>query len=172
MRIEDHRNHSSWIPAISILEEFIPQIDQKYFIGIKKVILFDHDYHKDKKRQAAARYVPVRGTKFADIELYLDYFNNFPDAAKKSRMFIVWKILISLVHELYHHRIRGQNKVRRPKFEREQKDADMWAVKVVKPIFLQTFPQDQYEKEWINIENQFREQIEFSNQADQPDGKN
>ena len=36
MRIEDQRNETAWVPAISILEEFQPKLDQKYFIGIKK----------------------------------------------------------------------------------------------------------------------------------------
>jgi hypothetical protein len=159
MKIEDHRNHSSWVPAASILEEFIPRFDKRYFVGIKKVILLDYDYHKDKKRKAAARYVPVKGTKLANIEMYLGQYNDLPEEARRSRMFIAWNILLTLAHELYHHRIRGQRKRRKPKFTQEQKEADNWASKIVKPIFIKEYPPDPHRKEWNLIEQKIKENL-------------
>jgi|GEM_PF-3513120 len=156
MKIEDHRNNLIWVPALEILNEFIPKINQKYFIGIKKIILLDLDYHKDKKRRAAARYVPVRGTKMANIELYFNSFNDYPEVAKKSEMYITWTILLSLAHELYHHRVRGQKMIRRPKFDTEQKNATKWALKIIKPLFYKKFPMEKYEQESKHIEHQFR----------------
>ncbi len=55
------------MPAIEIFEEFIPKLDPIFFAGIRKLILLDNDYHKDKKVTAAARYVPIQGTKSANI---------------------------------------------------------------------------------------------------------
>jgi hypothetical protein len=135
MEIEDLRRNSSWMPAVSILEEFIPKLDPTYFAGIKKVILLDNDYHKDKKVTAAARYVPIRCTKFASIEFYLGHFSTLPEEAKQSKMYLTWHLLCSLAHELYHHRVRGQRQIRRPKFKQEQKNADEWAVNIINPIF-------------------------------------
>ncbi|HEY3151535.1 MAG TPA: hypothetical protein VGK65_07755 [Candidatus Binatia bacterium] len=42
------------MPAIEIFEEFIPKLDPIFFAGIRKLILLDNDYHKDKKVTAAA----------------------------------------------------------------------------------------------------------------------
>jgi hypothetical protein len=147
MEIEDLRRASSWMPAVSILEEFIPRLDATYFAGIKKIILLDKDYHKDKK-VTAARYIPIRGTKFASIEFYLGQFSTLPEEAKQSRMYLTWQLLFFLVHELYHHRVRGQKIIRRPKFKQEQNDADQWAVKIVTPIFVAVYPNELYEGEW------------------------
>jgi hypothetical protein len=157
MEIEDLRKDSSWMPAVSIFEEFIPKLDPTYFAGIKKLILLDNDYHKNKKVTAAARYVPIRGTKFASIEFYLGHFSTLPEEAKQSRMYLTWRLLFSLAHELYHHRVRGQNKIRRPKFEQEQKNADEWVVKTINPIFAAVYPKDLYEKEWNLIVEKIKE---------------
>jgi hypothetical protein len=157
MEIEDLRKDSSWMPAVSILEEFIPKLNPTYFAGIKKVILLDKDYHKDKKVTAAARYVPIRGTNFAIIEFYLGHFSTLPEEAKQSRMYLTWRLLCSLAHELYHHRVRGQKKIRRPKFTQEQKNADEWAVKIVNPIFAAVYPKELYEEEWKFIVQKIRE---------------
>ena len=128
------------MPAIEIFEEFIPKLDPIFFAGIRKLILLDNDYHKDKKVTAAARYVPIQGTKSADIEFYLGHFSNLPEEAKQSLMYLAWRLLCSLGHELYHHRIRGQKKIRRPKFKQEQKNADEWGVKTISPIFAAVYP--------------------------------
>jgi hypothetical protein len=157
MQIEDLRKDSSWMPAVSILEEFIPKLDPTYFAGIKKIILLDNDYHKEKKVTAAARYVPIRGTKLASLEFYLGHFSTLPEEAKQSRMYLTWRLLFSLAHELYHHRVRGQNRIRRPKFEREQKNADEWALKTINPIFAAVYPKDLYEKEWNLIVQKIKE---------------
>jgi hypothetical protein len=157
MEIEDLRKDSSWMPAVSILEEFIPKLDPAYFAGIKKLILLDNDYHKDKKVTAAARYVPIPGTNFASIEFYLGHFSSLPEEAKQSRMYLTWCLLCSLAHELYHHRVRGQRKIRRPKFKQEQKNADKWALNTINPIFANVYPKDLYEKEWNLIAQKIKQ---------------
>ncbi len=159
VKFEDNRENSKWVPAIPILEEFIPKINQKHFIGIKKIVLLDNDYHKDNETKAFARYIPINGTKHANIEFYLDSLSDLPDEAKKSLMYIAWRILRALAHEVYHHRIRGQKIVRRPKFKKEQKDADSWAAKLIKPIFLESYPAEKYSKEWDHIEQIIREHL-------------
>ena len=69
MKIEDQRKETSWVPVISILQEFQPKLDQKYFIGIKKIILLDEDYHINGIfSKAYGRYLKIPRTKFANIE--------------------------------------------------------------------------------------------------------
>ncbi len=145
------------MPAVSILDEFIPKLDPTYLAGIRKLILLDNDYHKDKKVTAAARYVPIRGTKFASVELYLGHFSTLPEEAKQSRMYLTWRLLCSLAHELYHHRVRGQRKIRQPNFRQEQKNADEWAVKTINPILAAVYPKNLYEKEWNLIVQKVKE---------------
>lgn len=152
MRIEDLRDKTSWVPAISILEEFQPKFDQKYFVGIKKIILMDDDYHtNDIFIKAYGRYIKIPRTKYANIELYFDRFTNLPDEAKQSRLYLSYYILQALLHELYHHRIRGQKKIRKPKFKNEQDSADKWAHKVLTPIYREVYPAEKYKDEWDEI---------------------
>ena len=163
MKIEDNRKSSLWVPAIPIFDEFIPKIDKKYFIGIKRIILLDEDYRKKVKAKAFARYVPTSRTKFANIEFYLECMSDLPDEAKQSRMFISWKILFSLGHELYHHRVRGQKLVRRPNYKQEQKDADKWAMEIILPEFSKLYPAEKYVDEWNRIECKIQEHRAKSN---------
>ncbi len=157
MKIEDNRNTSTWAPAIPILEKFIPRIDQKNFVGVRKIVLLDKQWSKGKNGPAAARYVPVEGCKFADIELYIDTLFDLPDEAKQNRMVLSWRLLISLAHELYHHRVRGQKKIKRPKHKQEEKNADQWAMKIMTPIFIKVYPADRYSNEWDRIEEKIKE---------------
>ena len=158
MQIEDQRNETAWVPAISILEEFQPKLDQKYFIGIKKIILLDEDYHtNDIFNKANGRYVKVPRTKFANIELYFDRFQDLPDEAKQNRQYLSFYILHTLLHELYHHRIRGQKKIRKPKFETEQKKANEWSDSILFPIFRKCFPGEKYKGEWEEIHKKVKE---------------
>jgi hypothetical protein len=157
VEIEDLRKDASWIPALSILEEFIPKFDPSHFIGIRKIVLLDKDYRNEKKEPAAARYVQIKGTNFANIELFLDGYSGLPEEAKQSRMFLTWYLLKSVAHELYHHRIRGQRKVRQPNYKKEQKDADEWAEKTIGPLFLAVYRSDQYQKEWQVIHQKIKE---------------
>ncbi len=78
-------------------------------------------------------------------------------------MYLTWRLLCSLGHELYHHRIRGQKKIRRPKFKQEQKNADVWGVKTISPIFAAVYPKDLYEKEWNLIAQKIRESQDTKN---------
>ena len=157
MEIQDLRQSSSWVAAVSILEEFIPKFDPSHFIGIKKIVLLDNDYRNEKKEPAAARYVQIKGTNFANIEIFLDRYSELPEEAKKSRMFLTWYLLKSVAHELYHHRIRGQKKIRRPNEKKEQRDADQWAEKTLGPIFVAVYPKNPHQKEWELIARKIEE---------------
>jgi hypothetical protein len=157
VEIEDLRQDSSWVPAVSILEEFIPKFNPSHFIGIKKIVLLDKDYRHEKKEPAAARYVQIRGTNFANIEIFLGRYSNLPEEAKRSMMFLTWHLLKSVAHELYHHRIRGQKKIRRPNEKKEQRDADQWAEKTIGPMFVAAYPKDPYQKEWELIAQKIKE---------------
>jgi hypothetical protein len=157
MEIEDLRRDSSWVPAVSILEDFIPKFDPNYFVGIKKIVLLDKDYRHEKKEPAAARYVPINGTNFANIELFFSRYSNLPEEAKQSRMFLTWHLLKCIAHELYHHRILGQKKIRQPHYNKKEKDADKWAEKTIGPIFVAVYPKDPNQKEWDLIAQKIRE---------------
>lgn len=98
MKIEDLRKDSSWVPATSILEEFIPKFDPRDLVGIKTIVLLDKGYRNEKKEPAAARYVRIKGTNFANIELFLGRYSSLPAEAKQSRMFIAWHLLESVAH--------------------------------------------------------------------------
>jgi hypothetical protein len=157
VEIEDLRKDSSWVPAVSILEEFIPKFDPSHFIGIKKIVLLDKDYRNEKKELAAARYVQIKGTKFANIEIFLGRYSDLPEEAKNSIMFITWHLLESVAHELYHHRIRGLRRIRQPNEKKEERDADEWARKTIGPMFAAVDPKDPYHKEWEFIAQKIKE---------------
>ncbi len=151
MKIDDKRIDTSWVPAVSILKEFIPKFNKKYFSGIDKIILVDEDYHvSDCFGKAYGRYIRLKGAKSAHIELYFDRFNNLPEDVKESRIYLSYYILRTLLHELYHHKL-CHKKIRKPKFEKEQKRADKWAESVLDPIFSESFPKKKYDGELDEI---------------------
>jgi hypothetical protein len=124
IEIENQRGESSWVPAIEILREAIPHISDKNSPGIRKIVLLDKDYHGN--RRAGARYVPIKGTNRADIEMYLNHYNDMPDKLKSNRIFIGFALLSTLFHELYHHIVRFHKKKDQPNFNMEQRRADNW----------------------------------------------
>lgn len=89
--------------------------------------------------------------------IYFKRFLNLPDEAKQSKFYITYTILSTLVHELYHHRIRGQKKLCKPKFDQEQSDADNWAQQVLSPIMTERFPKDKFENEWNEVQKKIKE---------------
>ncbi|MDY6856487.1 MAG: hypothetical protein SWO11_17645 [Thermodesulfobacteriota bacterium] len=151
MKINDKRITSSWIPAVSILEEIIPHIKNSYLVGIRSIILLDKDYHQDKKTKALGRYAPIPGSNSANIEIYLESLSSMPDLAKNSRMYLSYLISRILMHEIYHHIVRGQGIKQMQRFKVEEGAADKWSLREVDSFFEKLFPADEYEEEWNNI---------------------
>ncbi len=52
---------------------------------------------------------------------------------------------------MYHHRIRGQKKIKKTKFKKEQNKANEWADSILFPIFKEQFPKEKCEDEWNSI---------------------
>jgi len=158
MKIEDKRSDTLWVPATSILEEFIPKVDRTFFIGIKNIILLDEDFRANSiLDKANGRYIQISGTNLANIELYFDRFTNLPDEAKRSRLYLVHTILSTLLHELYHHQVRGLKKKRKPRLKKEQSDANIWARKILEPIILENSQGEKNKAEWDLIQKKIQE---------------
>lgn len=158
MKINDQRNDTVWVPAIDILQEYIPLMDNRFFNGISEIILLDEDYHaKDLLDKANGRYLKVSREKNAKIELYFDRFRDLPKVASESQMYIGYLIILTLLHELYHHRIIGQKLKRRNNAKQEEYMADKWAAEILDPIFTSRFPKIKYQDELDNIERSVAE---------------
>jgi hypothetical protein len=155
IEIEDHREQSSWVPAIEVLQKAIPYISDKNLPGIRKVVLLDNDYHG--KKDAGARYVPIQGTNRADIEMYFNHYKDIPKEIASNKIIIGMLIVSTLFHELYHHMVRFHKTKEQPSFEKEQRRADNWGARRTKEIITKIYPQDEFRKEYkafkaINIE--------------------
>ncbi|MCH5374762.1 MAG: formylglycine-generating enzyme family protein, partial [Planctomycetes bacterium] len=77
--------------------------------------------------EAWGRYCPIDGSQQADIEIYFDWLDDLPGELRSSKLFLSYQIVHILMHEVYHHIVRGQRRLRQPKFKKEQSDADEWA---------------------------------------------
>jgi len=124
MNIDDKRSTTSWVPAVDILNEALPHFRKQNFAGIRRVVLLDQDYHKGP--EALGRYCPVKGTKQADVELYFEWYDELPEKVRSSRLYLTYMIIQTLMHEVYHHIVRGQHRLRQPKFKTEQAKASQW----------------------------------------------
>jgi hypothetical protein len=153
VKIEDRRVTSSWVPAVQILEEVIPLFRQEHFGGIRRIVLLDHDYHANRRvARASGRYCPIKGTKAADVEIYFSHLSTLPEEVKTNQMLLTYLITETLMHEIYHHLVRGQQKLRRPSFKQEQKAAGRWAFAAVCHVFRRLFPGEDADAEWKRID--------------------
>lgn len=158
VKINDQRNDTEWVPAIDILQEYIPLVDNRFFNGISEIILLDEDYHaNDLLDKANGRYVKMPREKNANIELYFDRFRDLPKVASESQIYISYLIIFTLLHELYHHRIIWQKIKRRNSAKQEEYMADKWAAEILDPIFTSRFPEIRYQDELDNIEKSVAE---------------
>lgn len=155
MRIEDKRSTTSWVPAVEILDAAIPHFRKQNFASIRKVVLLDQDYHKGP--QAIGRYCAINGSKLADVELYFKWYENLPHEARQSKLYLTFMIVSTLMHEIYHHVIRGQHRLRQPDFKTEQQRADRWGDGAAGHVVNKLYPRDQYEPEWKRIQRILRE---------------
>jgi hypothetical protein len=159
--IEDlRRGEFASIPAKEILEQIVPLLRNDLLVGVRKIILLDHDYWG--KRPAMARYVPVRGTKLADIEIYFDRFKKVPKSLHTHRMYVAYTLTRSLGHEVYHHYVSGQRRVRKPKFKREQQIADDWGKQTAEYILPRLFPGEESAQEWKRVQEIWAQEYQGS----------
>lgn len=145
MRIVDKRGCSRGVPAVEALIEIVQHLPERYTRGIKRLVLMDRDYHEH--GDALARYMEIEGTHSAEIELYLDDFLDYPDVLLDNRFLMTWQLSVILLHEIYHHVVRGLHEKRKPSDKREEADADRWALTEARKIFEKVFPAVKYKKE-------------------------
>jgi hypothetical protein len=145
--IEDHRQHALDVPAVEVLERILPIVPTD-LRGIRTIVLFDRDY---RRKKAAARYVALRGTRGADIELFLDHYVSLPETLRTSRIYVTFYLGWSLMHEIYHHRVRGQKRLRKPTDRLEDQRADRWAHDRAHRILETIFPREQHQEEYARI---------------------
>ena len=108
----------------------------------------DTDYRKD---DAAGRYVPIRGTNRADIEMYFDWYTTFSPEALESALLLTYLVTNTLMHEIYHHIVRGQKRLKRPSGAVEEKDAAQWAKGAVGHVFRELYPRERFEPHWQQV---------------------
>lgn len=147
--IEDVRTVSSSTPVVEILEAVLPCLRPSELAGIRKIWLLDREYEPraDGKR-LAGRYVPIKGTRMADIELYVqNHVDAMPTELRSNRLFLTWLFAGTLLHELFHHLVRGQGKERRPQTKAEEAKADRRADDEASRILFVLFPTEQYRDE-------------------------
>lgn len=152
-RIEDARSTSLSTPVVEIIEAVLPCLRTTDLAGIRKILLLDREYERrpDGKR-SAGRYVPVDGTRMADIELYIqNHVDAVPTELKSNRLFLTWLLAGTLLHELFHHRVRGQARERRPETRAEETKASRQADAEASRILFLLFPTKQYCDEHTHV---------------------
>ncbi len=151
VKIDDRRVTTSWIPVVQILEEVIPLFKKEHLAGIRSIILLDDDYRAGRHVPAAAgRYCQIQRSRAGDIEIFLAHLSTLPGELQTNRMLLTYLMTETLAHEVYHHLVRGQQKLRRPSYKEEQKAADRWAFAAVRQVFHRLFPGQ--EAEWSRID--------------------
>jgi len=150
MKIVDQRVQSAQIPVTLLLEDLLKRIEPRHLTGIRRIILLDRDCRR-RKKPSIARYVPIRGTRTAEIELYMEHLLELPDRARKNRIYLARYLLKALLHEIYHHRIRGLRTHRKPPDKKEEIDADRWASETMAEILSDRFGKEVFESEMKQI---------------------
>ncbi len=150
VKIIDKRKINTQIPAVSILNQAIPVLKKKNFAGIRNIILYDEDRRKGKK--ALGTYYPLSPTR-ADIKIYFNWYYNLPDELKNSDTYLMFAVIKILLHEIYHHIVHGQDRLKTPDPEQEEKDADRWADGGARYVFDCLFTNKDYKKEFKRIRN-------------------
>ncbi len=151
IRIEDKRSKTAAVPAIEVIRKVLAHMAPKHLSGIRRIVLLDEDYHSGE--EGLGRYLPVEGSRHADIEIYFDYLCSLPTEAKYSEMYLVFLLADILAHEVYHHMVRGQHRLRKASDKAEQRAASRWAEKEAGRIFNRLFSREQHGEEWRRIRN-------------------
>jgi hypothetical protein len=138
MRIVDKRELSRSIPAPEVFSSIVKEIPAKLTKGIRELVLLDRDYHVH--NGALARYIEIEGTHAADIEVYVGDILEYPETLQQNEFFLTWQFSLILMHEVYHHMVRGLHERKKPTDKREERDADQWAKTEATRIFQAIFP--------------------------------
>ena len=132
---------------------------------MRELRLFDDDPRSNKNSPPAyARYVQIGRTRRADIELYFWRLSGLQDELRKNPMYVMFLLIRSFSHELFHHRIRAQRVVRRPKENIEERRADAFAQRAASRVVHQLFPRQKYASLWRTMEEALNSQ-EVENDA-------
>jgi len=82
----------------------------------------------------------IEGTHAAEIELYIGDLLEYPKALQQNEFFLTWQLSLILMHEVYHHRVRGLHERKKPSDKDEEQKADFWARTEAHRIFTEIFP--------------------------------
>lgn len=77
------------------------------------------------------RYCRVDETEQAEVESYFDCYQGIQEKAKTNWICFTYQIVRTLMHEIFHHLVRGQQHLRRPRLEIEETRAKEWADRMV-----------------------------------------
>ncbi len=144
-RIDDKRQEITTIPIVSLLRKILPHFKEKHFWGIRKIVILDRDYNNGPK--GYARYKPIKNTRNANIELYMTFLADLPKELYKNEAFLKYYIASILMHEVYHHKVRGQRKLRKCSDKKEESNAEQWANGAGWHLVSKIYPQEVYRKE-------------------------
>ena len=150
MTIDDKRQVSKWVPAVALLRPILSFIPQEYTKGIRKIILLDSDCHQSQST-ARGRYVAIDRTNFADVEIYLQTFETIPGRLRENKVFLTYQLAVILMHELYHHSVRGLRIRRKRKDKQEEAKAENWSLRRAEDVLHKIYPPDQFKAEYEKI---------------------
>lgn len=151
VEIDDRREEFRWIPAVEILRSVIAHIPEKNIAGIRKIILFDQDYKKDRGVTVGARYVPVSGAKTADVEIFFQWYSSLDKNLVKNKVYLTYTLSSSLIHELFHHSTNLLKINRKQSDEKDEARAEDFGDKGAKYIVNKIYPRDAYQQEYEEI---------------------
>lgn len=151
MEIVNKLDKSKCIPVVDILNRIIPLFRSENFVGIRRIVLLDKNYHD--QTHARGLYMPIPNTRKADIELYFDYLSKYPPSVVKEEIFLAYVLTETLAHEMYHHIVRGQRRIRKHSDEQEEIDATKWAQGAIRHVFERLYPREHFEDKWNHIKS-------------------
>ncbi len=139
---------------MELLDKIIPHVSPEDSRGVRQIVLCDDDYHEHKGgSRVRGRYLQVKGTNLADVEIYLGTFSTIPEPLKHEPIFLTYQLAIILMHELYHHSIQNQHRRKQPSFRKEEDDATHWAETQATTILYKIFPLSDFKSDHERISN-------------------
>ena len=88
----------------------------------------------------------------ADVELYVqNHVEAVPAELRSNRLFLTWLFAGTLLHELFHHLVRGQARHRHPRTKAEETKARRWADDEASRVLFILFPPDQQRSEHTHV---------------------
>ena len=157
IKIEDKRGNSEADGIVDSLNNVISHITPEYMNGVRRIVLLDRDYHQSNST-VRGRYVQLGSSKRADIEIYVEtLLAPLSESLKNEEIFIAYQLAVIVMHELYHHSIRGLNIRRYPKKNAEEKQANSWAIEESTKLLHEMFPAKKFMLDYERITRARRE---------------